>query len=67
MSKDRGCCGDCYECTLTIEEQNELTDCDCIDGRYIGAVSEYASSCDGCGELTTRTALRLALRMCSLL
>lgn len=25
---------------------------DCVDGRFIGAVSEYASTCDGCGELT---------------
>ena len=23
-----------------------------IDGRFIDAVAEYASTCDGCGELT---------------
>lgn len=26
--------------------------CDTIDGRFIEAVSNYASTCDGCGELT---------------
>jgi len=25
---------------------------DCVDGRFIGAVCEYASTCDGCGDLT---------------
>lgn len=25
---------------------------DCVDGRLIEVVSEYASTCDGCGELT---------------
>jgi hypothetical protein len=26
--------------------------CDTIDGRWIEAVNQYASTCDGCGELT---------------
>ena len=25
---------------------------DCQDGRYLPAVNEYASTCDGCAELT---------------
>lgn len=29
-------------------------DCsDCVDGRYIEAVNEYASTCDGCSENTS--------------
>lgn len=26
--------------------------CDTIDGRWVQAVSDYASTCDGCAELT---------------
>ncbi len=29
----------------------EYEDDDSIDGRYLGAVNEYASTCDGCAEL----------------
>lgn len=25
--------------------------CDTIDGRFVDAVADYASTCDGCGEL----------------
>jgi hypothetical protein len=33
---------------------------DTVDGRYIGAVSEYASTCDGpCMELTHHDALTM--------
>lgn len=30
---------------------------DCVDGRFIGDVSEYASTCDGCGELTSHNSM----------
>jgi hypothetical protein len=31
-----------------------------VDGRYIGAVCEYASTCDGpCAELTSHVELRM--------
>lgn len=38
------------DCTLWYEGKEECDDC--VDGRFIGAVCEYASTCDGCGELT---------------
>lgn len=32
---------------------DEDGDCDCcVDGRALECVNEYASTCDGCGELT---------------
>jgi hypothetical protein len=40
-------------------EQYDKPDCkncmveDCQDGRYLPAVNEYASTCDGCAELTS--------------
>lgn len=35
------------------EEGRDEEDCnDCVDGRFLCAVSDYASTCDGCGELT---------------
>jgi len=43
------CPSNCSICHLSQSEQDS---CDSIDGRWIEAVSEYASSCDGCGELT---------------
>jgi hypothetical protein len=37
---------DCKDC--------EYRDCEsCCDGRFTDAVNEYASTCDGCGELTS--------------
>jgi len=33
--------------------------CDTIDGRWIEAVSEYASTCDGCGELAMHADLEM--------
>lgn len=30
---------------------------DCVDGRFIGAVSEYASTCDNCGEFTHHSSM----------
>lgn len=44
------CPNDCRKCTLPKEEQD---DCDSIDGRYLLAVNEYASTCDGCGDMTS--------------
>ena len=38
------------DCPLYEPDQEECDDC--INGRFIGAVCEYASTCDGCGELT---------------
>lgn len=35
------------------ESGRDEDDCeDCVDGRDIQVVSDYASTCDGCGELT---------------
>jgi hypothetical protein len=33
--------------------------CDTIDGRWITAVNEYASTCDLCGELTSHDAMEM--------
>ena len=33
--------------------------CHCVDGRWIQAVSEYASTCDDCGELTCHSELAM--------
>ncbi len=38
------------ECTVWYPDCGECDDC--VDGRLIELVSEYASTCDGCGELT---------------
>jgi hypothetical protein len=36
------------------EQGRKKDECDnCVDGRDIELVSEYASTCDGCGELTS--------------
>ena len=32
---------------------------DCCDGRFVPAVSEYASTCDGCGKLTSHEEMRM--------
>ena len=45
------CCCDNTHCE-DCEENGNCDRCDTIDGRWVEAVSEYASSCDGCGELT---------------
>jgi hypothetical protein len=46
------CCGidltRCPEC----KPSGNCDSCDTLDGRDMQVVSEYASSCDGCGELT---------------
>jgi len=39
------------DCVLYEPDKEECDDC--VDGRFIGAVCEYASTCDGCGELTS--------------
>lgn len=41
-----------YDDCVLYESGKEECD-DCVDGRFIGAVCEYASTCDGCGELTS--------------
>jgi len=42
------------------EPGKDEDDCDdCVDGRYIEAVCEYASTCDGCGELTMHEAMEM--------
>ncbi|MFA6447718.1 MAG: hypothetical protein WCW31_05745 [Patescibacteria group bacterium] len=41
---------DFKDCALWKPDKEQCDDC--IDGRFIDAVSEYASTCDGCGELT---------------
>lgn len=46
----RGCCGD-YRCP-DCKPDGDCDPCRTIDGRWICAVSDYASTCDGCGELT---------------
>lgn len=33
--------------------------CDSIEGRWIEAVAEYATSCDGCGDLTHHSLQRI--------
>lgn len=38
------------ECALWYPDREECDDC--IDGRWLGAICDYASTCDGCGELT---------------
>lgn len=45
------------DCPLWEPGQEECDDC--IDGRFIEAVSEYASTCDGCGELTHHNLLTM--------
>lgn len=40
-----------YECP-ECHGEGDCDYCDSIDGRWIEAVNEYASTCDGCGELT---------------
>jgi len=45
--------GKCEYKDCVLWEPNREECDDCVDGRYIGAVSEYASTCDGCGELTS--------------
>ncbi|MFZ2225814.1 MAG: hypothetical protein WA064_00120 [Candidatus Moraniibacteriota bacterium] len=32
---------------------------DCVEGRDIGVVCEYASTCDGCGELFSHEELEM--------
>lgn len=48
-------CEDCYpdECD---------DDCMTIDGRYVPAVNEYASTCDGCMDLTHHDHLTMDLK-----
>ncbi len=36
---------------IDAEPNGNCDQCDTIDGRWIGAVAEYASTCDCCGEL----------------
>lgn len=41
------------------EPDGNCDPCETIDGRWISAVSDYASTCDGCGELTMHHALQM--------
>jgi hypothetical protein len=45
------CCYDthCKDC----KPNGDCEQCDTIDGRFMEAVNEYASTCDVCGELTS--------------
>jgi len=43
---------------LGIEIDQE--DCDCVDGRWVEAVNEYASTCDLCGELTSHELMAMS-------
>ena len=48
---DKYCSADtrCQEC----RPDGDCDKCDSIEGRWIQAVCEYASTCDVCGELTS--------------
>lgn len=45
----------CKDC----RENGDCDTCDTFDGRWIEAVSDYASSCDYCGELTSHEQLHM--------
>lgn len=43
-----------YKECWTWDETRKKDECDaCVDGRDMQVVSEYASTCDGCQELTS--------------
>ena len=44
-------CGPETHCPDATED-GACDTCDTIDGRWVQAVSDYASTCDGCQELT---------------
>jgi hypothetical protein len=45
---------------LSVEDGTPEDRDDEVDGRFIGAVCEYASTCDGpCAELTSHVELRM--------
>jgi len=44
---------------LDCKPDGDCESCDSIDGRWIQAVCEYASTCDGCGELTLHEAMQM--------
>jgi hypothetical protein len=47
------------ECYLWESGRDE-DDCDeCVDGRDTEVVSDYASTCDGCGELTLHEEMKM--------
>lgn len=51
-----------YSCEYGIPESEcpQGGDCDtCCEGRYMEAVNEYASTCDGCGELYSHEDLEM--------
>ena len=39
------------DCVLWQPDKEECDDC--VDGRFLGVVSDYASTCDECGRLTS--------------
>ena len=45
----------CEEC----EPNGNCERCESIDGRWIEVVCEYASTCDGCGELTMHELMKM--------
>lgn len=49
---DRCTSGDVPTRCPNCKPNGDCDSCDTIDGRWIQAVCEYASTCDGCGELT---------------
>jgi hypothetical protein len=51
------CVGDtrCPDC----EPNGNCDSCDTIDGRFMEAVNEYASTCDWCAELTMHVMMRM--------
>jgi hypothetical protein len=51
------CCFDthCAKC----DPSGGCDSCDTVDGRFIGAVCEYASTCDWCHELTSHEHLAM--------
>lgn len=45
--------GYCQVCGLEHPDPEQCTEDDIEGGRYLPAVSDYASTCDGCGELNS--------------
>ena len=51
-------CDESYHCA-ECEPNGNCEECGSIDGRLMEIVNEYASSCDGCGELTKHDSFEL--------
>lgn len=48
-----------YECCEDCDPNGSCDQCDTVDGRWIEAVCEYASTCDYCGELTAHVQMSM--------